>query len=129
MKTNLKITVGVLTGIALGIAGTAALHAQQSKAVPGYFIAEVEVTDMALMKEYGSKVPESLVPFNHRYIIRDAKPISLEGEPPKGIVVIAFDSVENAQAWYNSPAYSAIRPIRERAAKTRAFIAKGVAAE
>jgi uncharacterized protein (DUF1330 family) len=49
----------------------------------------------------------------------------LEGEPRKGIVVIAFDSVEKAQAWYESLAYRELRPIRHRAAKSRVFIVEG----
>jgi len=42
-------------------------------------------------------------------------------------VVIAFDSMEKAQAWEDSPAYAAIKPIRQSSAKSRIFIAEGVA--
>jgi uncharacterized protein (DUF1330 family) len=41
-------------------------------------------------------------------------------------VVIAFDSMEKARGWYGSPAYAAIRPIRQRAANSRLFIVEGV---
>ena len=50
----------------------------------------------------------------------------LEGEPPKGMVAIAFDSMQQAQAWWDSPAYRELRPIRHRSAKTRAYILEGV---
>jgi uncharacterized protein (DUF1330 family) len=63
----------------------------------------------------------------HRRVVRSDKTQSLEGEPPNGIVVIAFDSVEKAREWYDSPAYAAIRPIRQRAAKSRIFIVEGLA--
>ena len=43
------------------------------------------------------------------------------------MVVISFDSVEKAQAWYNSPVYQEIKPIRMRAAKSRVLIVEGVA--
>jgi uncharacterized protein (DUF1330 family) len=49
-----------------------------------------------------------------------------EGQPPKGIVVIAFDSTEKAVAWYNSPAYQAIKPIRQGASTSRMFVAEGL---
>jgi uncharacterized protein (DUF1330 family) len=62
------------------------------------------------MQQYGEKVPETLAAFNHRYVVRSSKTQSLEGEPPAGIVVIAFDSVAKAREWYDSPAYAAIRP-------------------
>jgi uncharacterized protein (DUF1330 family) len=34
--------------------------------------------------------------------------------------------MEKARAWYDSPAYEAIKPIRQSSAKTRAFIVEGV---
>jgi len=67
-----------------------------------------------------------LAAFNHHYVVRGSKTQSLEGEPPKGVVVIAFDSVEKAREWYDSPAYAAIRPIRQRAARSRIFIVEGL---
>jgi uncharacterized protein (DUF1330 family) len=39
--------------------------------------------------------------------------------------VIAFDSVEQARAWYYSPAYQAIKPIRQSAVKGRMFLVEG----
>jgi uncharacterized protein (DUF1330 family) len=105
-----------------------AIQAQQVKTPPGYVIAEVEVTDSTAMQKYGEKVPETMAPFNHRYLVRASKIQALEGEAPKGgIVVIAFDSAEKAHEWYNSPAYAAIRPIRQGSAKSRIFIVEGVA--
>jgi len=41
--------------------------------------------------------------------------------------VIAFDSVEKAREWYDSPAYQKIKPIRQSAANSRIFIVEGVA--
>jgi uncharacterized protein (DUF1330 family) len=128
MKTNRKLALAMLAGILIGVAGARAIHAQQVNTPPAYVIAEVEVTDLAAIQKYGAKVPETLAPFNHHYVVRSNKIQSLEGEPPKGgIVVIAFDSVEKAREWYDSPAYAAIRPIRESAAKTRMFIVEGLA--
>jgi uncharacterized protein (DUF1330 family) len=127
MKANRKLALAILIGIAIGAACAAAIHARQVKTAPGYIIAEVDVTDVTALQRYRAKVPETLAPFNHQYIIRGGKTTSLEGEPPKGIIVIAFDSIEKAQAWYDSPAYSAIKPIRLSSTKSRVFIAEGVA--
>ena len=128
MKTNLKLALAVLAGVSIGAVGARAIHAQQVKTPPAYVIAEVEVTDLPGMQQYGQKVPETLASLNHQYLVRSNKIQSLEGEPPKGgIVVIAFDSVEKARAWYDSPAYAAIRPIRQKAAKSRIFIVEGIA--
>jgi len=126
MKTNYKVPLAALAGISIGIAGARAIQTDV-KTPPGYVIAEVEVNDLATMQKYGAKVPETLAPFNHHYVIRSDKIQALEGEPPKGgIVMIAFDSVEKARAWYDSPAYAAIRPLRQSAAKSRIFIVEGL---
>jgi uncharacterized protein (DUF1330 family) len=41
-------------------------------------------------------------------------------------VVIPFGTSEQAHAWYDSPAYAAIKPIRLAAVKGRMFIVEGV---
>jgi len=127
MKANSKLGLAVMTGVVIGIAAATVIQARQVKVAPGYIIAEVEVTDAVALQKYGAKVPETLASFNHQYIIRGGKTKSLEGDPPKGIIVIAFDSMEKAQAWYDSPAYDAIKPIRIGSTKSRVFIAEGVA--
>ncbi|HLM80904.1 MAG TPA: DUF1330 domain-containing protein [Terriglobales bacterium] len=130
MKTNFKVALAVLAGVSIGIVGAKLMRAQQVKTPPGYVIAEVEVTDPTTMQKYVEKVSETLAPFNHHYVVRGHKIQALEGEPPKGgIVIIAFDSVEKAREWYDSPAYSAIKPFRQSAAKNRIFIVEGVAPE
>ncbi|HEY1657514.1 MAG TPA: DUF1330 domain-containing protein [Candidatus Sulfotelmatobacter sp.] len=130
MKINSKIAAAVLAGFAIGIIGTVAIRAQQTKTAPGYVVAEVEVHDLDAMKQYGAKVPDTLAPFDHHYVVLSNKIQALEGDPPKGgIVIIAFDSVEKAREWYDSPAYAAVRPIRQGAAKSRIFIVEGLPPE
>ncbi len=127
MQTRWALCAAVLAGVAIGIPGGIAIRAQQPKTPPGYVIAEVEVTDPATMQKYGAQVPDTLAPFNHHYVIRGNNIQPLEGDPPKGaIVVIAFDSVEKAREWYDSPAYAAVRPLRQSSAKSRIFIVEGV---
>jgi len=129
MKTNYKLSLALLAGVSIGVAGGMTIHAQQTKTPPGYVIAEVEVTDPAALQKYGDKAPQIVASFNGHYVVRGGGKIqALEGEAPKGyIVVIAFDSAEKAREWYDSPAYSAIRPIRQSATKSRLFIVEGVA--
>jgi uncharacterized protein (DUF1330 family) len=128
MKTYQKLALAVLAGVLIGIAGAKLIHAQQTKTPPGYVIAEVEVIDPATMQKYVDQISETLAPFNHHYVVLGHKIQALEGEPPKGgIVIIAFDSAEKAHEWYDSPAYEAIKPIRQSAAKSRIFIVEGVA--
>jgi uncharacterized protein (DUF1330 family) len=127
MKTNQKLALAVLIGVAIGVAGSVSIHARQMKAAPGYVIAQVDVKDPATFKKYGDQVPGTLAPFNGHYIIRGGNPQAVEGTAPQRFVVIAFDSVEKAHAWEDSPAYVAIKPIRHSSATSTVFIAEGVA--
>jgi uncharacterized protein (DUF1330 family) len=128
MKTSLKLALAVLGGVLIGIAGARAIYAQQAKTRPGYVIAEVEVTDPTNLKKYGEKAPEIVASFGGRYVVRGGQVQALEGEAPKGyVVVIGFDSVEKAREWYDSPDYKAIRGFRQSATHSRLLLAEGVA--
>lgn len=127
MKTNYQLVLAVLAGLSIGVAGAMTIRAQQVKTPPAYVMAEVEITDPNAIQEYAKKVPETLAPFNGHHLVAGGKTQALEGEPPKIIVVIAFDSAQKARGWYDSPAYEAIRPIALRSTKRRLFIAEGIA--
>jgi len=126
MKTKYKLMLAVLAGVLIGAAGAWAIYAQQVKTAPGYVFAEVNVTDPGGMQQYRAKLPETLAPYNHQVLISGGKTDTLEGDAPKTIVVISFDSMKDARAWYDSPAYQAIKPIRESAATSRVFLVEGI---
>jgi uncharacterized protein (DUF1330 family) len=136
VKMNHKLTLAVLAGASIGLAAAQAIHAQQARVPPAYVIAEVEkdptkIEDPAASRRYAEEAPKSLVPFNGQYLARagGSKVQTLEGEAPKGyIVVIGFESVEKARGWYDSPAYEAIKPIRQNSTKSRILIVEGDAA-
>lgn len=119
----------VIGGVAMRVAGARVVHAQEKAAgavAPGYVIAEVQVSDMDAMKQYGAKVPAIIAQYGGKYIVVGGRAVTEEGEPTKGFVVIQFESFEKAKEWYDSPEYSAVRPIRQKAAKSRIIIEEGV---
>ena len=68
MKTNYKLALAVLASLSIGAAGDRAIHAQQVKTAPAYLISEADtIKDLTAIKEYGGKVPETLVPFAGHY--------------------------------------------------------------
>jgi uncharacterized protein (DUF1330 family) len=92
---------------------------------PAFVIAEVEITDAAVFQEYVSRAVPTLAAANARIIAR-SEPISKEGTAPVGeIVIVAFESLEDAQRWYSNAPYSDTIPIRQRSANTRLFIVEG----
>ncbi len=128
MRADYKLALGMVAGVLIGVAGTRTIYAQRAKIPPAYIIAEVEVTDPAGLKKYGEKAPEIVASHGGRYVVRGGKVEALEGEEPKGyVVVIGFDSVEKAHAWYDSPDYKAIRGFRQNATHSRLLLAEGVA--
>jgi uncharacterized protein (DUF1330 family) len=133
VKTGHKVALAALAGVGIGAAAVTGLQAQQLKTPPAYVIAEVErdparIQDPAAARRYAEEAPKSLVPFGGRYVIRGGAVQTLEGDAPKGyLVMIAFDSVAQARAWYYSPAYQAIQPIRANATRSRILLVEGVA--
>jgi len=126
MKTKWKVALAVLAGVLLGAAAVSGVQSTEAKSGPAYFIAEVQVTDPATMQKYGQQIAATLAPFHHKYLVRSHDIQALEGEPPKGsVVVIQFDSMEKAREWYDSPAYAAIKPLRQSAATSRIYIVQG----
>lgn len=80
-----------------------------------YILADVTVADMEAYREYTRQVPDTLLPFQGRFVVRAGASEALEGEwNPGRLVLIEFPSLELARAWYASPAYQAILPIRHR---------------
>jgi uncharacterized protein (DUF1330 family) len=126
MKMNSKVILAALAGVVIGAAGAAAIYAQQAKVPPGYVIAEVEVTDPATFQKYAEQVPGTLAPFGGHFLARGGKITAVEGDAPKRVTLVAFDSAEKAKAWEDSAAYSAIRPIRQSSAKSKIFIVEGL---
>lgn len=131
MKATGTMAIAALGGMAAGIAGTAEIRAQQVRA-PAYVIAEVEadasrVQDPVASRRYSEEAPKSIAAFGGRYLVRGVKAETVEGDPSKGrIVVIAFDSLEKARAWYFSPAYEAVKPIRQSSTRSRIMLVEGV---
>jgi len=56
MKPNHRLALAVLVGVAIGVAGGMAIHAQQVKTPPVYLISEADaITDLTAIKTYGER--------------------------------------------------------------------------
>jgi uncharacterized protein (DUF1330 family) len=90
-----------------------------------YVIAEVDVRDAELYREYMKLTPGSITRHGGRFLVRGGATEALEGAPPKRVVVLEFASRAAAERWYHSANYSEARAIREKAAVSRLFIVEG----
>ena len=93
----------------------------------GYAIAHLQdVTVGAEIVEYLQRIDATLAPFGGHFIVHGAAPRELEGDAPGTPIVIEFPSVERARAWYDSPAYRQILPLRTRNSRSVAYLVEGV---
>ncbi|MBA2947833.1 DUF1330 domain-containing protein [Streptomyces himalayensis] len=94
----------------------------------GYVVFTEAIKDPAGMAAYGRVAAESLAESGGRVIAVDLQPEVLEGEwHGHQTVVLEFESVEAARAWYESAAYEKAKPLRHAAADTNAVIVSGFA--
>lgn len=127
MKVN-KFVLTALTCLALYGLGAQAVLAKEAASAPAFYVAEFEVTDPEGMKPYSAQVESTFKPYGGVFVVRGGQTISLEGTPPKRRrVVIRFDSMAKAKAWYNSAEYVELRKIRQRSAKTDVYLIEGLA--
>jgi uncharacterized protein (DUF1330 family) len=125
MKWYYALGVATLVGVGISTAAIGRLNAQNSP--PAIYINEIfEVTDPEAFKGYVERVPAVVAQFGGRYLARGGKTDSLQGEPPKTIIVIAFKSMADARKWWDSSEYRELKLIRQRSAKSRNFIVEGV---
>ncbi len=91
-----------------------------------YLIFDVEVTDPTAADDYIKLANESLAPFQSKTLLHGGMVEVLEGDwEPKTLVMLEFESTEQARQWYNSPAYSKAKDILRRAASCNVILVEG----
>jgi uncharacterized protein (DUF1330 family) len=122
-KLRYALPATLVAGLAIGAGATTVLRAQG--VVRAYVVAEVAIHDAeTFARDYAPKVADTLQPFGGQFLT-SGKLTSIEGSTPQRFVIIAFDSVDKARGWYDSPAYQELVPVRQKAATTNLFIAEG----
>jgi uncharacterized protein (DUF1330 family) len=92
----------------------------------GYVILTEDINDPEGMEAYERASAPTLAPTGASVLAVDAAPEVLEGEwHGDRTVMLEFESVEAARAWYESAAYQEAKPLRHAAADTNAVIISG----
>jgi uncharacterized protein (DUF1330 family) len=77
---------------------------------------------------YIERIQATLEPFGGRFLVHGAPEREVrEGTWPQALVVIAFPSLDAARAWYDSPAYRELIPLRTRHMDGDVLLIDGVA--
>lgn len=88
--------------------------------MPALLIADIDVRDPEVYARYRSANPEIVRRFGGRYLAVGAQAQVLEGDwVPRRTVLIEFPDMAALRAFYDSPEYAEIRPIRWQSADSR----------
>ena len=91
-----------------------------------YVIVDITVTDPARYEEYKQMAPEAVALYGGRYLARGGAVETIEGDwAPTRLVILEFESVERAKAWWNSPEYRDAKQIRHQAARSKMIVVEG----
>ena len=94
--------------------------------MPVYLIIEIAVVDQGLYEEYVARVPAVVEQYGGRYLVRGGEVVALAGDwQPERIVVLEFESSDQAQDYLTSPEYLALAPLRQKSTTSRAIIVQG----
>ena len=94
--------------------------------MPAYLIVNTNVRDPDAYKEYMQKVTPLVAKAGGKYLVRGGPFAVLEGKwKPTRLVVIEFPDRAAIDAWYASPEYAPLIPLRHRAAETDLVVVDG----
>ena len=124
MRIQRTIALAVAVGLSLGVIATWSLAAQAKRT----FYVVIEVDEITDADGYMTKMgPANIVEVKHadgRYFVRTDNLAALDGAAPKRFVMIAFDSMEKANGFYQNT--KEMTAMRIKATKSRAFIVEGL---
>jgi uncharacterized protein (DUF1330 family) len=126
MKSNYKVAVAMLAGVALGALGVQGLHAQAKP--PLYVVSEIDVSNLdAYLKEYVPVAQAALKAGGGRILAAGQNITPIEGTPPKSrVTILQWESIEQLNAYRKSAAFVDARKIGDKYAKFRTFAIEGM---
>ena len=131
MRRGYMLALAMLASFGIGAAALEGLHAQAKPAI--YYVVEVDVTNPdAYAREFAPQAQAIIKAAGGRFLAiggagaTGAKAVNaIEGEPPKRVVIMAWDSMEQIHAWWTNPEYIALRKVGDKYAKFRSFSVEG----
>jgi len=126
MKAKYQVALAMLGSFALGAVVVEGLHAQARPF--GYIVAEVGVADPeGFSKEFLPPITKSIQEMGGKFLARGGKTVSFDGAPPQPrVIILQMESLEKAQAWWNSQAVKDAFAIGHKHATFRNFAVEGV---
>jgi uncharacterized protein (DUF1330 family) len=117
MNQRIALGLTLLAGVAIGATAIQGLHAQAKP--KAYTVTDIEVIDVAAANAYGQLVtPRISAAGGHPFNTAGGKVVGIVGAaPPTRVAINEWNSLEQAQAFYNSSAWKDLAPQRDKAQK------------
>ncbi len=127
MNSKHKVALAMAGSFALGAAAVQELHAQAKPA--GYYVTEITVKDQGgYTKDFVPLAVKSLQDSGGKFLVRGGKTIATQGAAPAPrVVILQFENLNKAEAWWNSPAQKAAEAVGDKYATFRSFLVEGLA--
>jgi uncharacterized protein (DUF1330 family) len=95
--------------------------------MPAYAIAHLqEAAPRPEIAEYIERITTTFEPYGGRFLVHATQHEVKEGTWPGHVVVIGFPGIAEARAWWDSPAYQEIAPLRARHIEGDIILVEGV---
>lgn len=92
-----------------------------------YVVVETDITDPAQYERYKAAAPGAVQAGGGRFLVRGGELDVLEGDwRPSRLVVLEFEDLAAARAWYDSEIYQQAKELRDGAAGLRMVAVQGV---
>jgi uncharacterized protein (DUF1330 family) len=117
VKTKYTVAFSMLAGVAIGVVAVQGLQAQGKP--KAYTVSETELIDATAQAAYTPLAQAAQRNAGARPLrTGGGKIVAIEGAaPPKRVAITEWDSLEQAQAFYNSAAWKDLAPQRDKGLK------------
>ena len=119
MKSNYKLAITLVAGVAIGGAAVQGLHAQAK--LKAYSVGEIEPIAGAKVSATYLDTVRKAITNHHGRALRtvNGRVVKIEGaDAPKSAAIVEWDSLDDAVAFYKSKEWTDLAPERAKAQKT-----------
>jgi uncharacterized protein (DUF1330 family) len=125
VKTQITVVLAMLIGFGLGAVSIRGLSAEGKPPGANYIVDVTDIKDPELYKQVGPKAGRLAAAAGGQYLARTGNIVGLHGPVSQQFVIIAFESVEAAKAYYTTPELTELAAIADKSATQRRFIVEG----
>lgn len=91
-----------------------------------YIIVDVKVNDPKTYQGYTKLVLATVEAYGGKFLVRGGNAQNLEGDwQPNRVVVLEFESVQKAKAWWNSDEYREPKALRHSSSEAQMIVVEG----